>query len=266
MKFIGWDTSSSVGAIAVFEASHGKIQLLSEWQLNVNAKQSECLLWGIDAALKAAKLVLEEMDFISVGDGPGSFTGLRIGLSTARSFSQALKKPVVLFNSLRVLLEPAITWSEIFLKNEDLLVVSAVDACKGEWYCLGGEVKNLKKEYRTSSLQSSDSYFCAGSPDQALTWLKERLRSNPKLKWIAVGNAVERYPDLWNIEIERRYVIPSGFGHSVSGRFIGEGSLDIFEKTGGMTHSEVTPAYLRVPDAQKRLESGELKSSFFQNR
>ncbi len=66
-------------------------------------QHSVCLLPEIDGALKEAGLALEDCDFFACAVGPGSFTGIRIGISTVKGLAFALGKPTLGVTSLRAI-------------------------------------------------------------------------------------------------------------------------------------------------------------------
>lgn len=86
------ETSTLLGGIAIIDE---KLGLIAESRLNVKTTHSERLLPEIDHVLKMSSLKIKDMDFFSVSIGPGSFTGLRIGLSTAKGLSFSSGKPIV---------------------------------------------------------------------------------------------------------------------------------------------------------------------------
>lgn len=70
-------------------------EFIAEVKLNIQIAHSERLIESVDYLLKASLLSIKEIDAFAVSIGPGSFTGLRVGLSTAKGFSYASKKPLV---------------------------------------------------------------------------------------------------------------------------------------------------------------------------
>ena len=85
------ETSSKVSSVAVADEN----RIVSEISAQTRFTHSETLLENVQAALKIAETDFENISAVAVGIGPGSFTGLRIGLATAKSFSYAWKIPII---------------------------------------------------------------------------------------------------------------------------------------------------------------------------
>lgn len=99
MYVLGIDTATLVCSVAVVS----KEQTLSEYNLQVKKTHSERLLPLIDTMLRHAGLTLSELSGIAIAAGPGSFTGLRIGMVTAKALGQALDLPLVGIATLEAL-------------------------------------------------------------------------------------------------------------------------------------------------------------------
>jgi len=100
MKVLAIDTSTMLGGVAVLDDLLG---LVAEVRLNVKSTHSERLMTSIEYILKQSGYTISDMDFFAVAIGPGSFTGLRIGLSTVKGFSYATGKPIVSVPTLEAL-------------------------------------------------------------------------------------------------------------------------------------------------------------------
>jgi tRNA threonylcarbamoyladenosine biosynthesis protein TsaB len=87
------------------------------------------LLGLVDQALAGAGLALENIERLGVGTGPGSFTGLRIGLATARALAQALELPLAPVGSLDVLAAGARAEA-----GPDRAILAVIDAGRGEGF------------------------------------------------------------------------------------------------------------------------------------
>lgn len=91
MIVLGIDTSSDVASVAVVSDD----KLIAEYTLNFKKTHSERLMPMIDAMLSDCGVELSAVDAFAVSIGPGSFTGLRIGIATAKGLAQACNKPVI---------------------------------------------------------------------------------------------------------------------------------------------------------------------------
>lgn len=91
MKVLAVDTSSSVAAVAVMEDA----ALLGEYLLSHGKTHSQKLVPMIKELLDALELLPGEIDLFAASVGPGSFTGLRIGVTTVKAMAFAVQKPVV---------------------------------------------------------------------------------------------------------------------------------------------------------------------------
>lgn len=122
MKVIAIETATLAGSIAIIDDS----RVISEIMLNVKATHSEKLMAAIDRLLGDSKLTIDDMDGIAVSIGPGSFTGLRIGMSTAKGLSYATGKPLVGV--------PTLDAMALNISFSDHLICPIQDAKKGEVY------------------------------------------------------------------------------------------------------------------------------------
>ena len=90
MNILAIDTSSDYLSIAVAE----NYKILSRFHRKAAMAHSRLLVPTIDKVLKKAKIRLEDVGLFCISIGPGSFTGLRIGVTTIKGLSYALKKPI----------------------------------------------------------------------------------------------------------------------------------------------------------------------------
>ncbi|MBT8407740.1 MAG: tRNA (adenosine(37)-N6)-threonylcarbamoyltransferase complex dimerization subunit type 1 TsaB, partial [Deltaproteobacteria bacterium] len=90
MRILAIDTSTPVGSIAIVEGAVLRAQHI----LNISATHNQRLLPGIDRILMETEWSLNDLDALAVSLGPGSFTGLRIGISIAKGLAWATGKPL----------------------------------------------------------------------------------------------------------------------------------------------------------------------------
>lgn len=91
MKILGIDTSTPIGSVALIDGDN----LAAEHTLNIVQAHSSRLMPAIDTVLKWSDITAADLDGCAVGIGPGSFTGIRIGVATIKSLCYALNKPIV---------------------------------------------------------------------------------------------------------------------------------------------------------------------------
>ncbi|TDQ17665.1 tRNA threonylcarbamoyladenosine biosynthesis protein TsaB [Algoriphagus boseongensis] len=93
------ETSTSVCSVAI----HNSGELIALAEINEVGAHAEKLMGLISEVLKNANLDYKSMDAIAVSEGPGSYTGLRIGVSTAKGLAYGLDKPLIGINTLQAL-------------------------------------------------------------------------------------------------------------------------------------------------------------------
>jgi len=123
MKILSLDTSTDTAVVGF--AVDGK--LLASLAAGPPSTHAELLLPNVESVLRMAQIEQGALDAIAVGIGPGSFTGTRVGVATAKGLAFALNIPIVGIGSLDVLAWGA--WSR------DALVVPMLDAYRNEVYC-----------------------------------------------------------------------------------------------------------------------------------
>ncbi|MBU6338452.1 MAG: tRNA (adenosine(37)-N6)-threonylcarbamoyltransferase complex dimerization subunit type 1 TsaB [Rickettsiales bacterium] len=99
MKILAFDTTNSTLSVAILEDS----KVLAKNTIYESGKQSELLIPEIEKVLKKCNIWYEDLNYIAATSGPGSFTGIRIGLSVARTLKIATNLPLILLDSLEVL-------------------------------------------------------------------------------------------------------------------------------------------------------------------
>jgi len=99
VKILGIDTSSSSLSVAVMDDD----LLKGEFTLNHKLTHSEQMMPLLDSLLSHLELKMSDIDLIGVSVGPGSFTGIRIGVAAANAMAMALDIPVVGISSLEAM-------------------------------------------------------------------------------------------------------------------------------------------------------------------
>ncbi len=124
MKILHIETSSKNCSIAISDDE--KLLCLCE-EVSDNYKQSESLHSFVEWTLEGAEISLKDLDAVSLGKGPGSYTGLRIGAASAKGFCYGLKLPLIAVNSLDSMVEE-------FVNQGFELIIPLIDARRMEVY------------------------------------------------------------------------------------------------------------------------------------
>ncbi len=122
MKILAFDTSSTSGSVALLDDR----RLIGECTAGDVGTHADWLMPAVDALLKSSSFRINEIDLFAAGIGPGSFTGLRVGISAVKGLAWALKKNVAGVSTLKSL--------ALNLRYSGSLVCPVLDARKGELY------------------------------------------------------------------------------------------------------------------------------------
>ena len=135
MRILGIDTTTKYLSLGIFDGSK-----TYEYNLDLGIRHSTLLVPTIKRVLDAVGLDLKKIDYFACGLGPGSFTGMRVGLATIKGLSWACKKPIVGISTLDILAKN--------VKSTDKQIVAAIDAKRKLIYCgifkNNGRFKRLK--------------------------------------------------------------------------------------------------------------------------
>ena len=134
MIILGIDTSGRDGSVALARGSGECFEMLGFMPI-AGGTYSAQLIPALAALLEGASLAKGAIDLLAVASGPGSFTGLRVGLSTVKGLAEALTKPIVAVSLLA---------STAAAARQTASVVAALDAQRGEVYA--GEYQVVHSE------------------------------------------------------------------------------------------------------------------------
>ncbi|TCL73214.1 tRNA threonylcarbamoyladenosine biosynthesis protein TsaB [Hydrogenispora ethanolica] len=122
MLILGIETATPWGSVALLDDD----QVVLEVSLKAGKGGGEYLLALLDRLIRKAGASLAEVRLIAVGNGPGSYTGIRVGLAAVQGLAAALQIPVAQFSTLRIMAENGRAAAE--------WVASLIDARRGDVY------------------------------------------------------------------------------------------------------------------------------------
>ena len=176
MRILGIDTSSPTGSVALVDND----DVISESLLNSSKNYSDKLLIEVDAILNSSKTKLNQIDGFVITTGPGSFTGLRVGMSLLKGLILATQKPFASVNTLDAYAET--------VKPGPYSICPLLDA--------------RKKEVYTALYNSKNDLCVRETPDQAIT--PKELCDQIKKPTAFVGNGLVAYRELLSSRLRKK--------------------------------------------------------------
>ncbi|MCU1345838.1 MAG: peptidase family protein [Acidimicrobiia bacterium] len=210
---VGCAIGGHEGVIALFESCKGR-------------RHAETLVPAIDFVRRQACIDLEEISVVAVDIGPGLFTGLRVGMATAKSIAHALRVPMIGISSLDLLAFP--------VRHTNRLIAAIVDARRGElFYAFYRQVPGGVQRVSEPAL---------GTPDDVAAEL-ETLRDDV----LCIGDGALRYRE----RLERRGVefAEQWLAHPSAAPLVQLAHARALRED-WVLPSRLEPLYLRRPDAE----------------
>ncbi len=225
MTILGIETSTMTGSVALMDEE----RLIAEYTLNLAETHTSRLMPAIDRVLKDAFLTIKDLDGIAVSLGPGSFTGLRIGIATAKGLAQGLNIPIVGI--------PTLDGLAFNLFNCKDLVCPLLDARKGEvYYALYKNGKRLSK-------------YMAYEPGELLEKIGLRIKGQG-LRVIFLGDGIEVYGDLIKKRLGRKAIFASKAQRLPNAASITELGLKKLRRGKKSELLTLKPIYIRPSEAE----------------
>lgn len=236
MLILAVDSATQVAGVAL--AEHDRV--VCEEFVNFRRNHSEILLPLIDRVMKDIQCDWPQIAALAVTAGPGSFTGLRIGMATVKGLSLATGLPVAPISTLDVLAHN--------VAGSTALVATLLDARRDEVYftCYDAEGR----------LPQILMPMKACSPQQAAREIMDLMAATGRRQVILLGDGVAPYQGYFSEHLGE-YILPVG-PHVMLPRAAALASLawealDRGQMVDGLT---VKPIYLRLSEAEYRLQKG----------
>lgn len=229
MKILAVDTSAKSASVALVE--NGEIK--GEFFINTMLTHSETLMPMINSVLSCARTELKDVEVFAVNTGPGSFTGLRIGIAAIKGMAYALNKPCAAVSTLE-----AMAYN---FANEEFIACAVMDARCSQVYNALFDVsadrpvricddRALSIDELTTELQTIDKKIVLVGDGAKLCYAK--FSQTSLADKVSIANENVRYQ------------------RASSTAFA---AIHIFENNGTVNAKELMPQYLRLPQAQREL-------------
>lgn len=225
MKILSVDSSSVTASVAITE--NGKV--LAENFINNGLTHSQTLMPMVEKTIQKSGISVDDIDLFAITHGPGSFTGVRIGIASVKGMADALNKKCVTVSTLEAIAEP--------LKNDDVIACAVMDARCNQVYTAFFNKGNRLCEDKAILIDELG---------------KELKQYDKKIVFIGDGSVLcydKLHEIIQNCEIaneEIRYVHGSSVG------FVAEDKINNGEEP--TNSANLVPFYLRLPQAERELK------------
>jgi len=234
MKVLGIDTSTSCGSVGLIDDE----LIISEYLLNIPITHSERLLTTIELILREARIAMEDLEGWAISLGPGSFTGLRIGVSTVKGLALATRKPVAGVPTLDVLAHQ--------VSFTPYPICPILDARKGEVY-------TAFYRYKEGDSLSRQSAYQAIRPEDLIKMIRGRT--------IFIGDGVKTYGDYLRNSLPSLAIFPPVPLNLPHGSAVAKLGLELLRKGECLDLSSFTPLYVRPSEAETKSHPAKAETS-----
>lgn len=236
MKILSLECSAAPASVAIIE--DGK--LLASSFVNTRLTHSQTLMPMVENTLKAAKLTINDIEGLAISNGPGSFTGVRIGISALKGMAAPKNTPCVAVSTLRAMAQN--------YSDTDCYVCAVMDARCNQVY--------------NALFEISDGVITRLCEDRALLCdeLAEEIKALSQQSTkniIIVGDGTDIfYPFVEGLPHLKKSAPQNRFQNAVG---VGLCSMEAFANNKTISALELLPFYLRLPQAERELKAKEEK-------
>lgn len=228
MKILAVDSSAKTAGVAVVDEN---AQIISESFVNAGLTHSETLLPMVDSVLERAKLSIRDIDAFAVTNGPGSFTGIRIGIAAVKGLVAPHNTPCCGVSTLK-----AMAYN---LMGDDCIACCAMDARCSQVYfaafrCFAGKVERLTEDMAIPASKLID-YLAEYSAE----------------KVICVGDGANIAYESLHDELPNVFLASANLRYQ---RAWGAACAAVSEDMDFKPASELLPVYLRLSQAERELK------------
>ena len=221
MKILAIDTSTMISSCSFMEDG----LIVGDYNINQKKTHSETLVLMIEQMLEKLDTEIEDVDVFAVCKGPGSFTGLRIGMTTAKTFAQVFDKKIVGISTLEALAN---------MINTDKIIIPILDARGGRVY-----YSMFTNDSKLERLMDDDLIYFED--------LIEKLDDDKE--YIFVGDGVYSFVDEINSK-DNFYLANSSLNNCIT-----RSICDLANKTEKFdSYYTLSPDYVRKSQAQRDYE------------
>ncbi len=229
MKILAIDTASEVCSVAILEDKK-VIKEISNEDANTHSVK---LMPQIEQILKETNLALKDIDLLACDKGPGSFTGIRIGISTIKAFNDVTNIPSIGITSLMAL---------AYNSDFDGYICSLIDAKNDNVY-YGLFDNSTKKHIKTNNYLAEN-----------INYITEILKiCNKPIFFVGSGSIV--YKDVLKSSLKENAIFSENEANNkLTAVSVGIAAFEIFSNNTKNEEYNLSPTYLKKSSAERELE------------
>lgn len=243
MLILAMDTSTMVGGVALIRDGAA----VGEHILNVRAAHSERLMSSVAALTAAAGVGPADLGAIACGIGPGSFTGVRIGVSACKAMAYAFSIPMIAVPTLDAL---------AYGRGRGTCAVwCLIDARHGRCYSACYEPPEPRAPQVGALRRVSD--YAIRSVDEVVALARESVSASMTAPALFVGDGALAYADPLSAALPGAAAIPPAPLAILRPLQVGLLGMDLLKAGRGTDPETAVPMYLRPSEAEAKLAQGE---------
>ena len=230
MRVLAVETSANVASAAVMEDD----LLLGEYILNHKKTHSQKIMPMIDNLLTDLELTPSDIDVFAAAVGPGSFTGLRIGVATIKALAHAVNKPVVSVGTLE-----ALAWN---VPHAEHIIVPILDARRNNVYA-------------ASYIWDEGFKELGAAEDMTIEECVESCGNF--LDTIFIGDGAMVHREYITEKLGDKAIFPHGAAMNLRASSVAAAAMEKAKRGETQSYAEMKPYYLKKSQAEKELEERE---------
>lgn len=250
MKILAIETTGKYGSASVIDETGLVFSAASSEEMN----HLKGMITLIDEAIREAGIQKSELTHVAASVGPGSFTGIRIGVTTARIMSQMMEIPCIAVSTLEAMAKGALDKT---IASGALYVVPVINARRHQTYAGVYEaVFTADGEHQSAIPVMEEKQYMI---EDLLEELKARMAEHEGAAAFFTGDGIDAYGEIIeSIMPEGSYAFAdegSRYQHSES---VAKAALRKALAGKTLSYNELMPEYMRLAEAEQRLRAGTL--------
>lgn len=249
MKILAIETTGANASVAIIDEK----KRISDKKSEKKMSHLQNLIPMVDALLIENRLAINHVTHIAISEGPGSFTGIRIGMATGKALAQVLDIPVIGVPTLA-----GLSWN---VKGFDGLICPILDARRNQVY--GGAYRWENKQ-NVQVIKDE-----AWELSEFLKYVDEHADKNEKILFLGDGIDTYKYELIeWGLDTKRLSskddscsILPVSEHKFQKASSVASAALEIIRSGGEKDFEKIRPVYLRVAEAERKLKQNLEKAS-----